>query len=990
MVALQILALLVRVRVLVAQRKTLFFLLTVCLLASVQPVKAQYFQTGEDPARLTWSQIRTGPFRIIYPQGIDSLAFRYAWLLEQTTPQVLSSLGISAPSIPVVLHPYNVNSNGTVTWAPKRVEMITTPPPSGLTQNWEKQLVLHEMRHVGQMNLIGGNFFRVLGWLLGEQSEGIAVGLYFPKWVLEGDAVLSETLYSYAGRGREAAFLMPYKAYFLSNKSFPYDKWRYGSYRHYIPSHYTLGYMKLSVARYYSGDQALSRVFSDITKYPYWPFIYEKTYRRNFGNRAIDLWEPAVRYYTDFWEVQDARKEPFDPGVQINQPVKDYVSYTSVAVTDNPDGTSGVYAIKSSLAQTERLVLFPHEEQGKEETVLLLGNINASINAGGEYLYWSETVSGYRWVHENFSVIVRYNTLTGEKNVFHNKDRYFNPNPSHSGHLLGAVHYQPSGISRIHVLDAQTGTVLEQYDTPHGEYPNELTWSEDDRLLYVLLTGENGTGLYTLERETGIWDTVLPPDFQSLADIMEFENMLYFKTDKFLDTDNIYKLDLANGHVYRLTDARFGAFDPLAVKRDNTLYIYYSYYTPEGYQLYKIAARDLLSQRVDMQEKREDMPLLASGMDARFSIDTLSVPQQLQYKVEKYSKAKHAFRIHSWMPFYFNYDRLEQFTFQEYYKAVAAGATIMSQNTLGTLTSVLGYSYHKGFHAGHLKVESSGWLPVLSLTIDVNERPRIHTYPVPEVQENKRMVKTDTLPSIQVTGSLQAYIPFTFHRHGWYRGLVPMVQYAYSNDLYAAPGPEERPVTAQSLTAGLQYYQMVRKAHRDIFPRLGFGVNIKGMWHPADTRLFSPLFFVQAYGYLPGIIRNQALKWTASLQQYTGKNKYYYPGTFLRQPRGIETQTYAPTSLTLSGDYAIPIGIGDPSLPDFLYIKRLQLIPFVDYRQDRYPDRDPIVRWSAGADLLFDFHLLRIGMPLTAGVRYAYTCEQKHFFEFLFSLPAFY
>src|SRR5690554_5263230 len=104
----------------VAQRKTFFLLLTVCILASVQPAKAQYFQTGEDPARIRWSQIRTGPFQIIYPQGIDSLAFRYAWLLEHTAPEVLSSLGVSSPSIPVVLHPYNTNSNGVVSWAPKR------------------------------------------------------------------------------------------------------------------------------------------------------------------------------------------------------------------------------------------------------------------------------------------------------------------------------------------------------------------------------------------------------------------------------------------------------------------------------------------------------------------------------------------------------------------------------------------------------------------------------------------------------------------------------------------------------------------------------------------------------------------------------------------------------------------------------------------------------------------------------------------------------
>ncbi|HHV40586.1 MAG TPA: hypothetical protein GXX61_04310, partial [Bacteroidales bacterium] len=104
----------------------------------------------------------------------------------------------------------------------------------------------------------------------------------------------------------------------------------------------------------------------------------------------------------------------------------------------------------------------------------------------------------------------------------------------------------------------------------------------------------------------------------------------------------------------------------------------------------------------------------------------------------------------------------------------------------------------------------------------------------------------------------------------------------------------------------------------------------------------------------------------------------------------IEAGTYAPTSIFVSGDYAIPIGIGDPSIPDILYIKRLQLIPFADYRQDRYPNKEKTALWSVGTDLLLDFHLFRIGLPLTAGVRYAYTCEKQHFFEFLFSFPTFY
>ena len=107
-------------------------------------------------------------------------------------------------------------------------------------------------------------------------------------------------------------------------------------------------------------------------------------------------------------------------------------------------------------------------------------------------------------------------------------------------------------------------------------------------------------------------------------------------------------------------------------------------------------------------------------------------------------------------------------------------------------------------------------------------------------------------------------------------------------------------------------------------------------------------------------------------------------------PRGLDERILAPKTFTASLDYAIPVWIGDPSIPDIIYIKRLQVIPFTDYMQARQRDGVKNEYWSVGTDLLMDFHLFRIGVMLSAGVRYAYTCEQQHRFEFLFSFPAFY
>ena len=989
MVALQILALSVRVRVLVAQlhqmNKLVACIVFGCLLLGQYiPANAQYYKTGEDPARLKWNQLQTGPYQIIYPRGTDSLAFRYAWLLEQITPHVMSSLEAATPSIPVVLHPYNLNSNGMVVWAPKRMELITTPPSSGSMHNWEKQLAIHETRHVAQMQRAGENFFRGFRWFFGQQSEGVSVGLYFPRWLLEGDAVMTETLLSSAGRGREASFLMPYKAYFAENKSFPYDKWRYGSFRHYIPDHYALGYMKLSVATLNAAEDALSRIFTDITKYPYWPFIYGTTFKKNYGAYAVKLWDPAADYFNNIWQQDTDGKEPRDPGKQLNRSVTDYVRYASPALVVHEDGSKHLYAIKSSLAITSRLIRLDNNDSQKEKTICLTGNINGSINANGPYIYWSETVSGYRWAHENYSVILKYNAVTGRRQQLTYKTRYFNPAPDPDNRLLAVAYYKPRGGSQLHLLNAMTGELLEIFEIPDGGQITEIAWSGKNTLI-VMITGENGTGIYKMECKSGRYTTILPPSFHSLGGLQYAGGKIYFKSDRYFNTDNIYSMNEDGSGILQLTRARFGVFDPLPDDTPSGTSLYYTNYTSRGYQLTHLHPDSLLNVPVCFSQKQTDPFFLAE--QSAFNVDTLNVPDNISYPVKKYSKLLHAFRIHSWMPFYFNYDQLENFTFQEYYKTVAPGFTVMSQNTLGTLVSTLGYSYHKGFHAGHLQVNYSGLLPVFSFRADINDRYRTHTFSTPENGQYKWASDTLTSPGLEI--SLRSYIPFTFNSHGWQRGLVPQIRYSITNDTYKHP-LEDKTMTNQMFQAGIQYYQMMNRAPRDIFPRFGFGLNVQASFAPGSASLFTNILYMQAYGYLPGILRNQALKWSLGWQEQQDKDRFFYLGTFMAAPRGLDDRILAPKTLSASLDYAIPVWIGDPSIPDIIYIKRFQVIPFADYMQARQRDGSKNVYWSVGTDLLMDFHLFRIGVMLSAGVRYAFTCEHKHRFEFLFSFPAFY
>mgnify|MGYP006974625375 CR=1 FL=1 len=44
---------------------------------------AQFYVTGDDPGKLKWNYIDTDSYRVIYPQGADSLAKVYGRKLEK-------------------------------------------------------------------------------------------------------------------------------------------------------------------------------------------------------------------------------------------------------------------------------------------------------------------------------------------------------------------------------------------------------------------------------------------------------------------------------------------------------------------------------------------------------------------------------------------------------------------------------------------------------------------------------------------------------------------------------------------------------------------------------------------------------------------------------------------------------------------------------------------------------------------------------------------
>ena len=186
------------------------------------------------------------------------------------------------------------------------------------------------------------------------------------------------------------------------------------------------------------------------------------------------------------------------------------------------------------------------------------------------------------------------------------------------------------------------------------------------------------------------------------------------------------------------------------------------------------------------------------------------------------------------------------------------------------------------------------------------------------------------------------------------------------------------------LQAGIQYYQYRPMTLRNIYPRWGFGLSLQTASAPWTKEAFGSELYLMAYGYLPGISENQGIRLKAAAQQQWTEGKRFYLSNLAAWPRGYESQA-SQMYYSVSIDYAIPVWLGDKSWGDLFYFKRLQMIPFADWAQNRN-HRGTEWLFSAGADLLLQFHLLKIGSLMSAGVRSVVTKEGAPTFQMLFDL----
>lgn len=942
---------------------------------------AQFYSTGQDPASAKWQQIKTDNFQIIFQKDFDLQAQEIANILEYYYQKAGNTLNHKPKKISVILHNQTIRSNGYVAWAPKRMELFTTPSPDHYPDPWLEHLCIHELRHVVQIDKLNQGITKILSIVFGQQATGLVAG-QLPMWFLEGDAVSTETAFSEFGRGRLPYFQRGIKTHLLSDeKTYSFDKMLFGSFKDYVPNYYELGYSLTAYARKKYGSDIWSKTENHVARnsYTFLPttLAFYRGLKKNIGLSQKGLFIESFNYLDSLWTKESIEGKAIEPHFFQKYNIDEYENYINPQVISEKN----VVVLKKGKSHIPQFVLV---NEDFEEILLEPGSvISNDFSYANNILVWAEYKSDLRWDNREFTSIRLFNIKTKASYTLFKKSRYFSPEISKNADKLAVIEVDEQNKVSLIILSTSTGDIIKKIDSPEGNLIQRPKWSDDEKQIYLI---ENKKGVkqvsrYNLEKEN--WETVFQFKNADIQRILPYNEQVYFHST-LNGIDNIYVFDEKSHETYRLSSSAFGIseFDFNA----NNTELLSSEYTSRGSRISVLPIERALWKKLDVDNKY--IFQLAEAIKDQESTESIySKEKKESFQVKPYRKAFNLFNFHSWIPFFVDYDNMDLGNVfadpAELYGNIHPGVMLLSQNKLSTTESVLSYGYKDGNHYLSSSLVFKGQYPVVKLTANYGD------YQIIQAADD---VEWFPEPNLGYSYDLDIYVPFNLSKGSFVKGFRPLISVEYFDNLYYNFREDYYIRGLEFVQTGLLFYSYKHKAAQDIIPKLGLVFDFNLYNTPFDKEIFGYLYNIDATFYLPGV-KSGGIKINTGYQ--VQKPKLYLFNSNFNFPRGIQNQRTEKFA-KIYGDYVFPIAYPDWNLGSVLYLKRIRADIFMDYAFNTYrtvnqsqtayiwPKQN---NFSYGLELTVDYHLLRMIFPLNSGLRVGFAPTENDFFvEFLFGI----
>lgn len=925
----------------------LLVLLLTCMLAAAQ--EEPQGRLGINPPSMKWYQMQTPTGRIIFPEGLDSVALKAGAIMnyQRIHDESISGTG-HTKQVPVILQNLSTLPGGFSTPAPWRNEYYLTPPQNFFLGPvpWLTALTAHEYRHTQQFATANSGFTLPYKILMGQTGWLLNTLFTQPLWFREGDAVTSETLLTQAGRGRLPSFNMEYRALLLSGKNYPYEKAAWTSFKDFVPNPYRIGYYMSTKAQRDYGNDIWLNVLNDTYHKKGFFYPFGRSLHQFTGFTPVQFYEATVKELDSMFRATDRSLQLTTAQEVVPVTTSVYTNYRFPHFL--PDGSMVV--LKSAFDEINTYYrVTGHGSVQKLFSPGIYTEDHITTTVAGNIMTWAESTFDTRWFNKDYSIIKTYNFETGKLHRLTSRSRYFSPAPSHNGAAMAAVQIDLNGQFSLVMLDARTGKLLKSFPNPGNISLSQPRWTDDDKSIAVLTLSEKGNGILLVDAETGQAQTILGETYVPIS--RPFPNGAYiFYSGGYSGIDNIYAIHVSTKKIFRVTSVRFGAYQPV-VSADGKKLLF-SEYTADGYRVKEMALDPAQWQPLDhsiSSDLQFHLPLMKSSANLLSLLNT-----DTTYAVKKYHALTDGlFNLYGWFPIP---------NIPEY------GAEFYTQNIMSTLQGTVGLLYNTNednFHS-YLRFTYAAWYPVFNLQYEYGLNRKGELYDVSS-SGSKEVTWTENV----VSGGL--LLPFRLTR-GTYRTQLDFGGWIHYYDVNAADtaggGETNTHTFFTALEPVLTFTHLRTQARREVKPRWGQTVTVS-----YEKAIDATPERLTAVGnlYFPGVIKTHSLNFGLSYKQEKVIDTYRFADKFV-MPNGYKPAPFE-SLYGVAANYEFPIWYPDIPLSSVAFFQRVRMTVFFNYSIGIVNDVNSTLS-SVGTELLVDFRLFRL-FQVSSGVRYSYAFNKE-------------
>ena len=953
-----------------------------------------------NPSSIKWRQIKTEGFQIIFPEGSEEEANKVANNLEHIREPETRTMGENLPKrIPIVLQSNNSISNGFVTLGPRRSELYSQPSQDysfiGSNQ-WMTLLTAHEYRHIAQYNRSKTGLNKLFYYLFGQNTQAAMAAISAPRWFWEGDATLMETVVTSSGRGRIPSFDRVFRSNLLEGKRFNYNKQHLQSFKDYVPDHYRLGYfMNVHLRRRTKNGQVWNAITKSSFGSPIVPFTFSNAMKKHTDHYLVDNYEMMMDDMYEIWNDQIADLNPSEFTSISKERVGN--SFTDFSTPQFLEDES-IVVYRTGINNIGQLVRL--DQNGNEIDYFTTGVMNSTgmLSAVQYKVYWNEYEYNPRWGAKTYSVIKSYDFATKQFKRITNKSRYSGVSVSPDGYKLVTTLNALNGESHLVVLDALTGNEIKKITNDSNAEYGMASWSPDGKSIVSLKITEDGKSVIKINYETNEETSLVSESNENIGNPILVEDYLYFSSP-INGIDNIYAIQISTGKRYQITKSKYGAYSPAISASGKQLL--YANHSVDGLNAVTMPL-DRSTWISNENIKDRNIRLIDPIVEQEGLSNLMGEVPNTKYESKKYSKIGHMFNLHSWGPL-----------LQNNVNSMEIG--VFSKDVLSTTKTYLGYTYDviEGTGFANAKLSYQGWFPVIDFEFEYGER-NSSGYKWDETTTNAgiriplNLTNSKYFENLTISNSVGIRQISNFERSSGNPGgrdLTFDVPVRDQNN-NVIDSIKVYQVDIQELDNGemifndfeISYSSLLKLSKRNIRSRWGQSFvfkqlnTISGDFSGATTGIRGVLYFPSPFQLIAKkLFVNHSLNFRFGYQKKSIEpdiNNYSFRNVIFK-PRGFSYPTEE-SFKTFVTNYEFPLLYPDLSIGPFLFIKRVKANLFFDYGQDNVvqyvyttesfndfkPD-DLVISGSLasdyisyGAELTFDFNIMRFPVDFEMGVRF--------------------